>query len=103
MKYNSRTFLLLNLSNSLRKSDKMLRKPVYHLSIFPNSFNKFNIMDTYVRSYLKGKNGLIADYRSTLAGLDSIRRNGDRLHKLYRQYTCVVIPNKSQVPINMSS
>ena len=33
--------VLLNLLNSLRKSNKMLSKPRI-LSIFPNSFNKFN-------------------------------------------------------------
>ena len=31
----------LNLSNSLRKSDKMIDKP-HILSLFLNSFNKFN-------------------------------------------------------------
>ena len=33
--------LLLNLLNELRKSDKMFGKPRI-LSLFPNSFNKFN-------------------------------------------------------------
>ena len=33
--------VLLNLLNSLRKRDKMLGKPRI-LSLFPNSFNKFN-------------------------------------------------------------
>ena len=33
--------VLLNLLNSLRKGDKMLGKP-HILSLFPNSFNKFN-------------------------------------------------------------
>ena len=33
--------VLLNLLNSLRKRDKMLGKPPI-LSLFPNSFNKFN-------------------------------------------------------------
>ena len=33
--------VLLNLSNSLRKNDKMLGKPRI-LSLFLNSFNKFN-------------------------------------------------------------
>ena len=33
--------VLLNLLNELRKRDKMLRKPRI-LSLFPNSFNKFN-------------------------------------------------------------
>ena len=33
--------VLLNLSNLLQESDKMLGKPRI-LSLFPNSFNKFN-------------------------------------------------------------
>ena len=33
--------VLLNLLNLLRKRDKMLDKP-HVLSLFPNSFNKFN-------------------------------------------------------------
>ena len=33
--------VLLHLLNSLRKRDKMLGKPRI-LSLFPNSFNKFN-------------------------------------------------------------
>ena len=33
--------VLLNLSNMLQKRDKMLGKPRI-LSLFPNSFNKFN-------------------------------------------------------------
>ena len=33
--------VLLNLLNSSRKKDKMLGKPRI-LSLFPNSFNKFN-------------------------------------------------------------
>ena len=35
------TNVLLNLLNSLRKSDKMLSKPRI-LSLFRNNFNKFN-------------------------------------------------------------
>ena len=40
---NIRALVLLNLLNSLRKRerDKMLGKPRI-LSLFPNSFNKFN-------------------------------------------------------------
>ena len=39
--YNIHALVLLNLLNSLRKRDKMLGKPRI-LSLFPNSFNKFN-------------------------------------------------------------
>ena len=38
---NIRALILLNLLKSLRKRDKMLGKPRI-LSLFPNSFNKFN-------------------------------------------------------------
>ena len=38
---NIRALVLLNLLISLRKRDKMLGKPRI-LSLFPNSFNKFN-------------------------------------------------------------
>ena len=38
---NIRAPVLLNLLNSLRTRDKMLDKP-RNLSLFPNSFNKFN-------------------------------------------------------------
>ena len=38
---NIRALVLLNLLDSLRKKDKMFGKPRI-LSLFPNSFNKFN-------------------------------------------------------------
>ena len=41
MSSNIHTAVLLNLLNSLQKRDKMLCKP-HILSLFPNSFNKFN-------------------------------------------------------------
>ena len=41
IEYNSGAPVFLNLLNSLQKRDKMLHKP-HILSLFPNSFNKFN-------------------------------------------------------------